>query len=245
MIRPVKKLIRQILSKLVDASEIRSIVRSEVDAALVQQLRNIDYGLHLKAIMDSADFVYKNIPLHLRFTQESLRREAVRLAPEQGLFVEFGVYKGYWLNKFSEMTTRPMFGFDSFEGIPDSWTLRRKGDFAVERLPEVPNNVQLIKGWFKDTLPPFLATHPESVAFAHIDCDLYSSTKEVLDLIARRIKAGTVLVLDDFMEEPGWQNEEHKAFFEFVETYHVQFEYIGYTIGVPSSAAAVRITSIA
>ena len=114
----------------------------------------------------------------------------------------------------------------------------------MDRLPEVPANVTLVKGWFNETLPGFLKTHPGPIAFVHLDCDLYSSTTEVLNLIGSRLHAGSVIVLDDFLEEPGWQHEEHKAFFEFVEKQQVEFEYIGYTTGVPSSAAAIRITRI-
>ena len=102
----------------------------------------------------------------------------------------------------------------------------------------------LVKGWFSETLPAFLEKHSGPIAFVHLDCDLYSSTNDVLNLIACRLHAGSVIVLDDFMEEPGWQHEEHKAFFEFVEKQQVEFEYIGYTTGVPSSAAAIRITRI-
>jgi Macrocin-O-methyltransferase (TylF) len=106
----------------------------------------------------------------------------------------------------------------------------------------MPANVQLVKGWFDETLPGFLAEHPEPVSFVHVDCDLYSSTKTVLDGLAPRMVAGTQIVLDDFMLEPGWQREEHRAFFEFVERERWRFEYTGYSAGFPSTSAAVVLT---
>lgn len=240
----MRSLLKAIILKLVDASEIRKVVREEIDAALIQQLRNIDYGLHFKAIMKSADFVYENIPLHKRYSITNLWTESIKIAPAEGLMLEFGVYNGNSIRFFASLTSRTIYGFDSFEGIPDAWTLRRKGDFAVAALPEVPKNVKLVKGWFSETLPEFLAANPGAVSFIHMDCDLYSSTQTVLELLVGRIQAGTVIVLDDFLEEPGFEKEEHLAFFEFVEKFKVEFEYIGYTTTVPSSPVSIIIKSI-
>lgn len=107
----------------------------------------------------------------------------------------------------------------------------------------MPPNVELVRGWFDDTLPAFLEAHPGPISFAHIDCDLYSSTKTVFDVCADRFVEGTQIVLDDFMLEPGWQREEHRAFFEFVQREGWAFEYTGYSTGFPSCSAAVVLTS--
>ena len=53
-----------------------------------------------------------------------------------------------------------------------------------------------------------------------------------------------MIILDDFLEEPGWQHEMHKAFFEFVEIHNVKFDYIAYSISTPSSSVGVVIKSI-
>ena len=74
----------------------------------------------------------------------------------------------------------------------------------------------------------------------HVDCDLYSSTKTVLDALAGRIRAGTVIVFDEYHNFPGWREHEHKAFMEFCEAFHVDFEYISYN----NLQAAVRIKAI-
>ena len=60
-------------------------------------------------------------------------------------------------------------------------------------------NVRLHRGWFDASLPAFLAREmavgevalPLHVSFLHIDCDLYSSTKTVLTLLAPAIRTGT------------------------------------------------------
>ena len=208
--------------------------------------KQIDVGLRLRAILASADFVYENIPLHKRFTHMELRRESLKRGPADGLVLEFGVFQGYHITNIATATTRTVYGFDSFEGLPEAWSLAPKGHFHLHGgLPAVPPNVKLIKGWFNETLPAFLAENSEPVAFVHVDCDLYSSTETVLELLTPRIHSGTTIVLDDFMCEPGWQKEEHKAFFDWTRRHQVEFEYIGYAWDPPSCAVAVQITSIA
>jgi hypothetical protein len=70
-------------------------------------------------------------------------------------------------------------------------------------LPHVSSNVTLIKGWFDQTLPPFLEKHPAPVSFLHVDCDLYSSTKTIFDSLRTRFRPGTVIVFDEYFNYPG------------------------------------------
>jgi hypothetical protein len=74
------------------------------------------------------------------------------------LWLEFGVASGRTINYISKFTTDKVYGFDSFEGLPEKWrdgfekgAFNRNGD-----LPEVNHNVELIKGWFNETLLPFI-----------------------------------------------------------------------------------------
>jgi len=149
-----------------------------------------------------------------------------------GLFLEFGVYKGDSINRFAEL--RPdvhWYGFDSFEGLPEAWTLgARKGAFSIgAALPPVRDNVTLIKGFFEDTLPAFVAEHREAkVSFIHIDCDLYSSTKTVLDYLEHMLRPGCIIVFDEYFNYPGWADQEYKAFSEFVTRTGRTFEYVTY-----------------
>jgi predicted O-methyltransferase YrrM len=80
----------------------------------------------------------------------------------------------------------------------------------------VPNNVELVIGEFEETLAAFLVEHPDDAALIHIDCDLYSSTKTVLEHLTPRIMPGTVIVLDEF-----WivTDQEQRAFNEWLANY--------------------------
>ena len=122
-----------------------------------------------------------------------------------------------------------VFGFDVFSGLPQTWrTGFPAGEFAQENLPQV-RGAQLVPGLFEDTLSGFLEKHPGPVSFVHLDADLYSSTKSVLDRLERRLVAGTVIVFDEFFNFPGWQEHEYRAWAEFVDRTGVGFEYLSYT----------------
>ena len=137
-----------------------------------------------------------------------------------GLHLEFGVYKGNSINHFAELAPDvTWYGFDSFEGLPEAWTLGAKaGAFSIGgRLPPVRGNVRLTKGFFEQTLPGFVAQHRgETIALLHVDCDLYSSTVTILTNVADMIVPGTVIVFDELINYHGWEDGEFKAFTEFV-----------------------------
>lgn len=197
------------------------------------------------AAWQSADFVTRNIPLALGKSHYDLRRDAIVNAPADGLFLEFGVWRADWINKFAAMRDVPFYGFDSFEGLPEAWSTMPAATFSLGGvLPPVADGVSLIKGWFSDTLPGFLEAHPEKISFMHIDCDLYSSTMDVLNGVRSRLQVGTHIVMDDFMLMPGWQNEEHRAFFEFVQREGIAFEYTGYSNEYPGCSASVVLTKV-
>jgi hypothetical protein len=146
-----------------------------------------------------------------------------------GIFCEFGVYSGRTINYIAGQIQNKIYGFDSFEGLPDRWRDGfPKGTFKTGKLPKVIKNVSLVKGWFNETLPKFLNTHEGQIIFMHIDCDLYSSTKTVFNLCKERIKKGTVIVFDEYFNYFGWQDGEYKAFNEFINENNLQYKYIGY-----------------
>ncbi|CAN5375387.1 hypothetical protein BH20VER3_BH20VER3_02500 [soil metagenome] len=92
----------------------------------------------------------------------------------------------------------------------------------------MPSNAELVIGWFNETLDKFLATHPGPIKFLHIDCDLYSSTREVLEACAARLDSGSIIVFDEYFNYPGWQEGEFKAFQEVVAAGRLRYRYIGY-----------------
>ena len=129
------------------------------------------------------------------------------------------------------MPDKIVYGFDSFDGLPEDWRYDSlKKEFSLDgNLPQVNGNVRLVKGWFNETLPVFVKSHPQKCAFVHVDCDLYSSTKTIFDTLKNQIGAGTVIAFDEYFNYPGWQEGEYKAFQEFIAETGLEFEYIART----------------
>lgn len=164
----------------------------------------------------------------------------------QGLVLEFGVFRGDSLQLIAKRCTQQVHGFDSFEGLPDDWTAgRAKGRFSLAgELPAIKAlNVALHKGWFDQTVPAFLAAHPGDARFVHVDCDLYSSTRTVLEQLAPRLVPGTIIVFDEYFNYHGWREHEFRAFAEFVLHHQVTYTYIGFASAHES--VAVRIDAVA
>jgi hypothetical protein len=155
---------------------------------------------------------------------------AIDRAARNGLFLEFGVWSGKTINLTAERVNGPVHGFDSFEGLPEDWKHDyRKGVFHTNgKLPSVRPNVQLHVGWFKDTLPKFVAEHRDALAFLHIDCDLYSSTKTVFEFLGGRLRPGSVIVFDEYFNYPGWRTHEYLAFQEMVQQRALRYRYLAY-----------------
>ncbi|MDO9441388.1 MAG: class I SAM-dependent methyltransferase [Beijerinckiaceae bacterium] len=182
-----------------------------------------------RAAVQSARYFEKKLLTALQFGhRDELLAHAMQLAPKTGLFLEFGVAGGESIRQIAAFHAGPVYGFDSFEGLPEDWfAYLRKGFFAQE-LPRTPDNVTLVKGWFSDTLDGFLAQHDEPVAFLHIDSDLYSSADFVLRRLEPRLAPGAVVLFDEYWNYPGWLQHEFKAFREFIERTGLGYRYEGF-----------------
>jgi hypothetical protein len=163
----------------------------------------------------------------------------------KGDFVECGVAAGAQIAAMQiaiqeAASSKKIFGFDSFEGIPEDWHDEGKGSYSTRgHIPKVPSNIHLHAGWFDATLPAFLKTNTEQARLINIDCDIYSSTKTVLDLLEPRIVKGTVIIFDEYIGNQHWREDEYKAFQEAVEAYGWKYEYLAFSFF--TKQAVVRI----
>ena len=156
-----------------------------------------------------------------------------------GLHLEFGVGRGRSMRWIASAVEGVVHGFDSFEGIQEHWNGNPIGAFAQKQVPKVPDNVELHVGYFDATVPGFLESHSDTIAFLHVDCDLYSSTVTIFELLGDRLRAGSVILFDEYYNFHRWQQHEFKAFQEFVEKSGLAYEYIAYS--VTGQQAAVRV----
>jgi len=167
------------------------------------------------------------------FCEEGWWNIALDKINEEGLCLEFGVYKGVSLNYFSNyLPNRKWYGFDSFCGLQEDWKggFFAKGYFNLKgNIPTFNKNVTLVIGWFKQTLSNFLNNNNESISFIHIDCDTYESTKDVLDCIKKeRLQKGCIILFDEYFGYINWENHEFKAWKEYVKKNKINYEYIAF-----------------
>ncbi|KKS98338.1 MAG: hypothetical protein UV73_C0002G0052 [Candidatus Gottesmanbacteria bacterium GW2011_GWA2_43_14] len=136
-------------------------------------------------------------------------------------YLEFGVFRGdslicmYQALKQHKINHSRLFGFDSFEGLPeikDKYDKKlpwQKGEFVsalattrgnLNRAHVNWNRVFLIKGYFNNTLNKNLIDkhNLKSASIIMIDCDLYSSAREALDFCASMINDRTIIFFDDW-----------------------------------------------
>src|SRR5262249_54269297 len=99
------------------------------------------------------------------------------------------------------------------------FNLARSALSAGGKLPRVPRNVCLHKGRFSNTIASWREQISGPVAFVHIDCDLYSSTVDVLEGLRERLQPGTIIVFDEYFNYPNWERHEFRAWQEFVSRF--------------------------
>ncbi|MBS1717992.1 MAG: class I SAM-dependent methyltransferase [Armatimonadetes bacterium] len=199
----------------------------------------------LSASWDSAQYMINHMGLASNLEQcDRLIDFSLGHCSVEGLILEFGVFTGRSLVQIAKsVAPRTAHGFDSFEGLPEDWTyFQKQGRFSLEgQIPDFGEpNIECHKGWFDQTLAPFLAENSGPIRFLHIDSDLYSSAKTVLDALKDRIVPGTVILFDEYLNYPGWQQHEYKAWQEHVASQNLKYEYIGFASMDYSVAVVVR-----
>jgi hypothetical protein len=165
--------------------------------------------------------------------------------PKNAAILEFGVATGRTLNQFAHwLPNKVIHGFDSFQGLPEDWTSRMpRGFFKRTNLPKVKPNCRLHVGWFDQTIVAWKNDYGDvPIQLLHIDSDLYSSAQTVLTTLSKNIVPGTVIIFDEYINYPGWQQDEFRAWKEFVRNYGIQYEYIGRVSR--HQQVAVRVTYV-
>jgi hypothetical protein len=192
--------------------------------------KDLDLELQLRARKTSADFIknnFQNIPAFAN--KFELLQHAIKHSNEKGLYLEFGVYKAETVNFIASFIgDKKVYGFDSFEGLPEYWRPGFEKGFFKTKLPRVKPNVDLIKGWFNITLPEFIKNNNQECSFIHIDSDLYSSAKTIFKYLDKQINKDTVVVFDEFFNYSDWEKGEYKAFREHIKKTGIKFKFLGY-----------------
>tara|TARA_B100000214_G_scaffold370730_1_gene345857 strand:+ start:8542 stop:9273 length:732 start_codon:yes stop_codon:yes gene_type:complete len=171
-------------------------------------------------------------------------------ASVDGLWLEFGVCTGATIghlsrNMVSLKKSKTMYGFDSFQGLPEDWHADRarsfkKGETFGTTPGVVPSveNCEMVVGLFEDTLPRFVKKNKKPISLIHIDCDLYSSTKTIFTHLEEFFVPGTIIMFDELINFKTFAEHEYRALKEFIRKTGFSFEFIAHTTG---EQAALRL----
>ena len=204
--------------------------------------RDLLLDLQLQAKRETLEYINANMRhCVICRNRKALFEYALAHADRPGLNAEFGVAQGGSIRLLSKLVADTVHGFDSFLGLPEDWSgsTERRGGFAG-RPGRLPGNVRIHEGAFAGSLPAFLEEHDQPMRFMHVDCDLYSSTRTVFDIMAPRIVPGTVIVFDEYFNYPNWQEHEYKAFQEFIRETGHSYSYLAFT--ARGGSVAVKIS---
>jgi hypothetical protein len=173
--------------------------------------------------------------------------EGQRLNKSQGLVCEFGVGSGRSLRMTQELLPLDIkiHGFDTFTGLPQAWGSEPAGAYSTGGIvPNMEGEVYFHKGLFCDTIKPFLDELGDDafLAYANIDCDLYTSTVDILESFHGRIMKGTIIVFDEYICHPSWRQDEFRAWRECCKRFGWKYEYLGFSLS--TKQAVVRVTAV-
>lgn len=193
---------------------IKRMLKSTPLYGLFQRIRQLKQARHHRILHNENAFFYTLSPALLI----GILR-AFKVSDRGGGYYEFGLFKGFsfW---FAEQIQREygtnfyFYGFDSFEGLPESkvdvdpiyWA---EGNYATSYdsvLADLKSNgtdlskIKLFKGFFSKEYFDELKRkeHFKPVAICVIDSDIYESCVFVLDFIKDYLVTGSVLLFDDY-----------------------------------------------
>ena len=137
----------------------------------------------------------------------------------EGDYVEFGCCGGVTFRlayKYSRKYKHncKLWAFDSFSGLPpkslpeDEHPVWVQGTMAIasdefKRICRESNiseqDYHVVAGYYDQTLAqPYGSSMPTNICMAYIDCDMYSSTRTVLEFLMPRLKHGMIIAFDDY-----------------------------------------------
>lgn len=155
-------------------------------------------------------------------SRDAVLQMAVRLSFEvPGDIIEFGVFDGNSTRvirrtasacekMFPAGARKRIYACDSFEGLREKFENAEVGTFKVT--PPRIAGVEIVKGYFEESLTPTLAKEVGRIALASLDADLYSSTLCALRWLTPLVGTGTLLLFDEFIGE---KESEKRAFEEW------------------------------
>lgn len=149
-----------------------------------------------------------------------------------GAIIECGTWRGGMIAGIGQLFNQPnreYYLFDSFEGLPEP--TKEDGDRAFEWQADTTSdeyfdncsaemsfaeeatklagmkNVNIIKGWFNETLPNY--DKNKKIAILRLDGDWYDSTMQCLENLYDSVVIGGLIIIDDYYAWDGCTRAIH------------------------------------
>lgn len=200
--------------------------------------RSLHNVLWERATQQSADFVEEFLHHSMIFVNKedmwTYVSQKLSSKYKDGVGIEFGVASGTSINFLSvRLPNFKFYGFDSFEGLAEDWVGHHatKGAYSQNgNMPDVNDNVSLIKGWFTDTIPHFInSVNLNALRFLHIDSDTYEAANIIFNSLGDKINSGTLILFDELIGYPNWKNGEYLALIEAQKKFGFQYKFLAFS----------------
>lgn len=198
---------------------------------IVVKLRNLYFNLFINTV--PVHTISENKKNHLKFCQSKLEKNNILF--QNTVIVECGVGYGsslqFLLELFDKIDTQ-IFACDSFIGFPNISNNEKnkirnpvKGEWGNTSVKAIKkklinsgltnNNIQkviFLKGFFNKTLHQL---KDKKISLLHIDCDLYESTKDCIEILYNSVVSGGIITFDEYKIKE-WQGAT-RAIDEFIK----------------------------
>ena len=213
--------------------------RSNFDELMQSELRQHPYSRSFAWV-----FSLPNLP-ELHFEKWHFFDAIVKRSVISKPFYEFGVWRASSF-KYLIKVFKKGYGFDTFTGLPEDWLIgsdiEKKGTYSSDgNVPKIEGG-EFIVGKFEDTLPVFFAESRPVASVINYDADLYSSTICALNFSKQVIDKDTILIFDEFIINPSWEQDEFKALNEFCSINQYSYEVIA--VSFFTKQVAVKLIGI-
>lgn len=199
-----------------------SVLREQADRAAAERMDFVNS--HLEGCIYVRD--------QYRYIEIMKEHIIDHLNTSSGSILDCGIWKGNSTRRLSMLfPSIQIQAFDSLEGLPDDWVTSVKGTFKLSEQEikdlDLPENSNFYRGWFSDTLPAWRWDNSYKViSLIRVDCDIYSSTRDIFRAVGDMIGDGTVIVFDELIGYLGWERHEYKALNEFlIDNPSLEFDY--------------------
>jgi hypothetical protein len=227
-----------------ELAETREQLAEAVRMFEVRHRRDMIFAGEARAARESEQFIADHL-VHARPLPHPVEtvRYAASLVKIDGTVVKVGVHSGEGLLLLAErLHGREIYGFDTFTGLEHDWRPGYTAGMLGQDEPPKVRGATVVPGAYDETLPAFRAEHPGPIALLHLDANEYSVTAKALELLGDGLVPGSVVLLDEYVNYPGWQEHEFRAWTEFVERSGIEFRYEAYTFDNEQVVVTVTAT---